>query len=54
MSVEQRYRYLYKPGVFVASLVPAALLVAGALGWFGTDLGRTRWPDCCMPVARPA
>lgn len=45
MSVEQRYRYLYKPGVFIASLVPAALLVAGALGWFGQDLGAD-------PVAR--
>ncbi|HTB66218.1 MAG TPA: protein-methionine-sulfoxide reductase heme-binding subunit MsrQ [Steroidobacteraceae bacterium] len=45
MSVEQRYRYLYKPGVFITSLVPAALLVAGALGWFGQDLGAD-------PVAR--
>jgi sulfoxide reductase heme-binding subunit YedZ len=45
MTVEQRYQYLYKPGVFVASLVPAALLVAGALGWFGEDLGAD-------PVAR--
>jgi sulfoxide reductase heme-binding subunit YedZ len=45
MSVEQRYRYLYKPGIFVASLVPAALLLVGALGWFGQDLGAD-------PVAR--
>jgi sulfoxide reductase heme-binding subunit YedZ len=45
MTVDQRYRYLYKPGVFVASLLPAALLVAGALGWFGQDLGAD-------PVAR--
>jgi sulfoxide reductase heme-binding subunit YedZ len=45
MTVEQRYRYLYKPGIFVASLVPAALLLAGALGWFGQDLGAD-------PVAR--
>jgi sulfoxide reductase heme-binding subunit YedZ len=45
MTVEQRYRYLYKPGLFVASLVPAMLLVAGALGWFGADLGAD-------PVAR--
>ncbi|HEY1899646.1 MAG TPA: protein-methionine-sulfoxide reductase heme-binding subunit MsrQ [Steroidobacteraceae bacterium] len=39
MTVEQRYRYVYKPTVFVASLVPAALLLCGALGWFGQDLG---------------
>jgi methionine sulfoxide reductase heme-binding subunit len=39
MTVEQQYRYLYKPAVFAASLVPAALLLCGALGWFGGDLG---------------
>jgi sulfoxide reductase heme-binding subunit YedZ len=39
MTVEQQYRYLYKPAVFAASLVPAALLLAGAFGWFGQDLG---------------
>jgi methionine sulfoxide reductase heme-binding subunit len=39
MTVEQQYRYLYKPAVFAASLVPALLLLCGALGWFGRDLG---------------
>jgi methionine sulfoxide reductase heme-binding subunit len=39
MTVEQQYRYLYKPAVFAASLVPAALLLCGALGWLGQDLG---------------
>ena len=39
MRVEQRYRYLYKPLVFAACLVPAALLLAGAFGVFGQDLG---------------
>jgi methionine sulfoxide reductase heme-binding subunit len=39
MTVEQQYRYFYKPVVFAASLVPAALLLCGALGWFGQDLG---------------
>ena len=39
MTVEQQYRYLYKPAVFAASLVPALLLLCGALGWFGQDLG---------------
>lgn len=32
MKVEQRYRYLYKPAVFVACLAPAALLAAGTAG----------------------
>ena len=45
MTVEQRYRYVYKPTVFAAGLVPAALLLCGALGWFGQDLGAD-------PVAR--
>jgi sulfoxide reductase heme-binding subunit YedZ len=39
MTVEQQYRYLYKPAVFAASLVPALLLLCAALGWFGRDLG---------------
>ena len=39
MTAEQQYRYVYKPAVFVASLAPAALLLCGALGWFGQDLG---------------
>jgi sulfoxide reductase heme-binding subunit YedZ len=39
MTVEQQYRYFYKPAVFAASLLPAALLLCGALGWFGRDLG---------------
>jgi methionine sulfoxide reductase heme-binding subunit len=39
MTRAQQYRYLYKPAVFLASLGPAVLLVCGALGWFGQDLG---------------
>ena len=45
LSVDQRYRVLYKPTVFLACLAPAALLLAGALGIAGRDLG----PD---PVAK--
>jgi sulfoxide reductase heme-binding subunit YedZ len=30
LNVDQRYRLLYKPAVFVACLIPAALLAAGA------------------------
>jgi len=43
LNVEQRYRYVYKPAVFLASMVPLALNAAGAFGL--TDLG----PD---PTAR--
>jgi sulfoxide reductase heme-binding subunit YedZ len=39
LNVSQRYRYLYKPLVFLASLLPLAWLAAGAFGWFGLDLG---------------
>ncbi len=39
MNVEQRYRLLYKPAVFVASLVPFVLLVLGVFGLAGQDLG---------------
>lgn len=39
MNVAQRYRYIYKPLVFVAGLVPLAWLACGAFGWFGASLG---------------
>jgi len=39
LNVEQRYRFLYKPLVFVASLVPLAWLLCGAFGWLGASLG---------------
>lgn len=45
LSVEKRYRFLYKPAVFVACLTPALLLTGGAFGLPIEDLG----PD---PVAR--
>ncbi len=45
LSVEQRYRFLYKPVVFTASLVPAVLLAAGAFNILGESLGAD-------PVAR--
>ena len=32
LNVEQRYRLIYKPAVFSASLTPAVLLTAGAFG----------------------
>ncbi|HUK03405.1 MAG TPA: protein-methionine-sulfoxide reductase heme-binding subunit MsrQ [Steroidobacteraceae bacterium] len=44
LNVEQRYRFLYKPSVFILCLIPALWLTAGAVGWGGVDLG----PD---PVA---
>lgn len=39
MNVEQRYRLVYKPIVFAASLIPFAWLLCGALGLFGIGLG---------------
>jgi sulfoxide reductase heme-binding subunit YedZ len=39
LNVEQRYRLIYKPLVFAASLVPLAWLLCGAFGWFGVSLG---------------
>jgi sulfoxide reductase heme-binding subunit YedZ len=39
LNVEQRYRLLYKPAIFVASLVPFVLLVLGTFGLAGQDLG---------------
>ena len=39
MNVEQRYRLLYKPFIFAASLIPFAWLLCGAFGLFGLGLG---------------
>jgi sulfoxide reductase heme-binding subunit YedZ len=39
MTVTQRYRWIYKPLVFAACLVPLAWLTCGAFGWFGASLG---------------
>src|SRR6202023_3557398 len=39
LNVTQRYRYLYKPLVFVAGLAPLAWMVCGALQLFGASLG---------------
>lgn len=39
LSVEQRYRYVYKPVVFAASLTPAVLLALGAFDLLGQSLG---------------
>jgi methionine sulfoxide reductase heme-binding subunit len=45
VNLEQRYRFLYKPLVFIASLLPLGWMVCGAFGWLGQSLG----PD---PVKR--
>ena len=39
MNVTQRYRYLYKPLVFVAGIAPLAWLVCGAIGLPWASLG---------------
>ena len=39
LNVTQRYRYVYKPLVFVAGLTPLVWLTCGVFGWFGASLG---------------
>jgi sulfoxide reductase heme-binding subunit YedZ len=39
LNVEQRYRLVYKPLVFVVCLLPLAWLLCGAFGLFGVSLG---------------
>ena len=39
MNIEGRYRYVYKPLVFIASLVPFLWLLARGFGLFGESLG---------------
>ena len=39
MTLTQRYRFIYKPLVFLACLAPLTWLICGALGWFGASLG---------------
>ncbi len=39
MNVEQRYRYIYKPLVFIASLVPFLWLLVRGFGLFDQSLG---------------
>ena len=39
MTLTERYRFIYKPLVFTACLVPFVWLTCGAFGWFGLSLG---------------
>jgi len=39
LNVEQRYRLVYKPVIFIASLIPFAWLLCGAFGLFDLSLG---------------
>ncbi len=39
LTVERRYRLVYKPVVFLASLAPLAWMVCGLFGWFGCSDG---------------
>src|ERR1700752_1114290 len=39
MTLTQRYRYIYKPLVFIACLVPVVWLACGAFGCLGATLG---------------
>ena len=35
LNVERRYRFVYKPAVFLASLAPLGWIAGHVLGWFG-------------------
>jgi methionine sulfoxide reductase heme-binding subunit len=39
MTLAQRYRFIYKPLVFTACLLPLMWLTCGAFGWLGASLG---------------
>lgn len=39
LNVERRYRFVYKPAVFVASLVPLAWMTCSLFGWLGFSAG---------------
>jgi sulfoxide reductase heme-binding subunit YedZ len=39
LNITERYRYVYKPLVFLAGLAPLVWLTCGAFGWFGASLG---------------
>jgi len=39
MTLTQRYRFIYKPLVFTACLMPLVWLTCGAFGWLGASLG---------------
>jgi sulfoxide reductase heme-binding subunit YedZ len=39
LNVTGRYRYIYKPLVFLAGIAPLVWMVCGAFGWFGASLG---------------
>jgi len=39
LNVTQRYRYVYKPLVFVAGVAPVVWMACGAFGWLGASLG---------------
>src|SRR5690348_15461905 len=39
MTLTQRYRFIYKPLVFTACLLPLVWLACGAFGWLGASLG---------------
>jgi len=39
LNVTKRYRYVYKPLVFIAGLTPLVWLTCGLFGWWGASLG---------------
>lgn len=54
MNVGKRYRYAWKPLVFVAALAPALLMLAGALGIGGQRLGADPVEDLLLTCGKTA
>ena len=54
MTVAKRYRYIWKPLVFVAALTPALLLLAGVLGVAGRRLGADPVEDLLLTCGKTA
>lgn len=54
MTVAKRFRYIWKPLVFVAALTPALLLLAGMLGVAGRRLGADPVEDLLLTCGKTA
>ncbi len=54
MTTTQRYRHVWKPLAFSAALVPALLMLAGAFGVAGQDLGTDPVEDLLLTCGKTA
>lgn len=54
MNIDQRYRFVWKPLVFLGALVPALLMLAGAFGIAGQRLGTDPVEDLLLTCGKTA